>query len=373
MNVLFLSFWYPTKENPLKGIFVKEHAKSISKTGADITVLAFDVVYSKSFFKLDYEVIMDEDSIETHYIHVHSRFYKWVYSIPYLTSYIAGKYISKNIQTKKKIELIHSNVLFPAACVGYLLSKRLNTKHIITEHWSKVDRFTQKHLFGYLGKNALKNARAITTVSEYLKGIVVSISPESTSKITVVPNVIDESVFYYTMKGTHSELVFTAIATWSSPKNPGLLVDALERVQLTAGKPIVLNFVGNGPLLDSIKERNHSFQINYLGTKKHEEINEILQKSDFFLHASSIETFSIVIAEALMTGTPVIASNAGAIPELINPENGLLAENSIESWVENITKALFIAYNHEKISTENSEKFNSDRIGYLFMKLYGEI
>ena len=60
------------------------------------------------------------------------------------------------------------------------------------------------------------------------------------------------------------------------------------------------------------------YSINYTGNISKEKIVEILHDSDFFVHASYIETFSLVIAEALSTGTPVIASNVGAIPEFVN-------------------------------------------------------
>ena len=40
------------------------------------------------------------------------------------------------------------------------------------------------------------------------------------------------------------------------------------------------------------------------------------------------ETFGLIVAEAMMMGVPVIGSNAGGVPEIINhQENGLLFES----------------------------------------------
>jgi len=38
MKILFLPSWYPSKYNPVKGIFIKEHAKAVSLFN-DVVVL----------------------------------------------------------------------------------------------------------------------------------------------------------------------------------------------------------------------------------------------------------------------------------------------------------------------------------------------
>lgn len=52
------------------------------------------------------------------------------------------------------------------------------------------------------------------------------------------------------------------------------------------------------------------------------------------------ETFGLVVAEALMSGTPVISSNKGACPEIIMPEVGIICEtmDDYKSAVENIDR-----------------------------------
>jgi hypothetical protein len=75
MKVLFISCWYPTKKNSLKGIFIKRYAEAIKTSGIHITVLALDISYATYLYKktISVEIIND---IPTHSISIESRFYK---------------------------------------------------------------------------------------------------------------------------------------------------------------------------------------------------------------------------------------------------------------------------------------------------------
>jgi glycosyltransferase involved in cell wall biosynthesis len=90
--------------------------------------------------------------------------------------------------------------------------------------------------------------------------------------------------------------------------------------------------------------------------------------ADFFLHGSDYETFSIVSIEALFTGTPVIGSRVGVLPEVINDSNGVLCENSVESWVGGIDTAMARNYDHESISVKSKQKFSERNVRDLLAK-----
>jgi glycosyltransferase involved in cell wall biosynthesis len=96
------------------------------------------------------------------------------------------------------------------------------------------------------------------------------------------------------------------------------------------------------------------------------------QKADFFLHGSDFETFSIVAIESLMTGTPVIASRVGVLPDVISIENGALCHNNIEDWTKTIEKSINLTYNHKLIAENIKDYYSEIVISELFDDLYRE-
>src|SRR6185312_13266593 len=54
------------------------------------------------------------------------------------------------------------------------------------------------------------------------------------------------------------------------------------------------------------------------------ELARILASADGLVHAGDQETFGLVVLEAMACGRGVIAANAGAMPELITPDTGVL-------------------------------------------------
>jgi glycosyltransferase involved in cell wall biosynthesis len=373
MNILFLSCWYPTKENSLKGIFVKNHAAAIKAGGNGIRVIALDIATDGSIFKKEVNIFIDENGIETYLISIKSIFYKWLYINPYFIRKTFYRYYQTKLSQHFSPDIIHSNILYPCAIAGDFLSAKLTLPHIITEHWSKVDKYMRLNVLSHLGKRAYNQAGAIAVVSNFLKENIKKYVTNS-EKIHIVPNIVDYAFFSYKEKMLPNEqIVFTAIAHWKTPKRPELFIHALDIVQKQLKKNIVLNIVGEGPQLDEIKKMKFNFQINYLGNVPREKVSEILHKSNYFLHASSIETFSLVVAEALATGTPVVCSNAGALPELVTETNGILTENTPEAWVQAINTIISRNYANQQISEASSKQYESQQVGKLFSDIYYSI
>ncbi|HWY10749.1 MAG TPA: glycosyltransferase [Bacteroidia bacterium] len=368
MKVLFISSWYPNSTNPLKGVFVKKHAGAIKSAGVEIEILALTVSSSKKFFEKKVSKTVDENGIVTHVIELNSRFYKIIHVDLILQFGFLKKYFYKSVKPAFKPDIIHSNVLFPAAIMGYWLSKKEKLPHVITEHWSKVDNFLHKSIYSNVGKKAYNTASFTTVVSEFLRK---SLSKHFTDpgKIKVVPNVVNTTTFSFKAKSSNEKLVFCCIANWGNPKRPDLIFKGIHEFSKISNKKIKLIVIGEGSLIEEQKKHKWDFEISYVGNISPDQIAVQLHKSDYFLHASNMETFSIVIAEALATGTPVLASNVGAIPELINEENGLLCNNDIESWTKSIKEITTLSFDNKKIS-EEAKNYDQEKIGNKFLTIY---
>lgn len=92
---------------------------------------------------------------------------------------------------------------------------------------------------------------------------------------------------------------------------------------------------GNRPLIPRIRALLNPLQEwvgPVAGTKK---ADLLAQAKALVFPVKWQEPFGLVAIEALMSGTPVIGSNLGSLPELITPEVGaLLSLDQKDSWVE---------------------------------------
>ena len=378
MKILFISSWYPTENNPNFGIFVKEHASAIQSTDNEIKVLAILTEQSHLSFSIHENIYTDEFGIETIEIRILTRFKNLVYHFIPLQNRIAYFYYKKLMANSFSPDLVHSNVVFPAGMIGDFISKKLKKPHIITEHWSKIDGILKKPYLSWLAKNTYKNSTKILPVSEFLRNKMISLMPTlKPDKFQIIPNVINSNTFTYKLKKEHkNEIHFCAIATWATKKipdkKPELFIEALAKIQKMIDKKIILTMVGGGDRLNDLLQlcKKNDLNAEFTGYQAKANIASILQNSDFYIHASTIETFGVVIVEALMTGTPVICSNVGALPELINKSNGILCENTVDKWVDGIQLALNTNFNFKQISANTGNRFSLERIGKQINEVY---
>jgi len=83
-----------------------------------------------------------------------------------------------------------------------------------------------------------------------------------------------------------------------------------------------------------------------------------LASADAFVHAGMHETFGLVILEALACGRPVAAMRAGAVPELLDPSMGVLAEPHHEPAraAENLAAAIAALYGRDLDALGNAAR-----------------
>jgi glycosyltransferase involved in cell wall biosynthesis len=71
--------------------------------------------------------------------------------------------------------------------------------------------------------------------------------------------------------------------------------------------------------------------VDYIGHVSGREKAELLARARaLFFPAQANEAFGLLVAEALMSGTPVICSDRGACPELVRPETGFICSTFAE-------------------------------------------
>lgn len=379
MKVLFVTQWYPNQSQKFFGIFVREHARAVVLAGHNVQVLSLSLHYSQSLFKRRIYQHTDENGINLTQCELHSRFKDLFYHLPMLQYFLLQKLLKHSLSISGKPDLVHSHVIYPAGIWGDKIARKFNIPHVITEHWSRLDDFSRSMYFTK-GKNAYNAAKAIMPVSLFLKNkIQTHISSLPDKQFQVIGNVVDTNIFNYTEEKTDEEtLTFCAVATWMHKKKPDkmpeLFIDALAVLQNKVDKKINLIMIGGGNKVPDLRKlcAQKGLNTQFTGFLPKEKIVTILRKSKFFVHASHVETFSIVVAEALACGLPVICSNTGALPELIDTDNGILCENTSEAWEAAISNAVNMQFDRRLIARKISDRFSLEAISKRVSSVYAQ-
>jgi len=138
-------------------------------------------------------------------------------------------------------------------------------------------------------------------------------------KIVVKPNFIREDPGIGDGSGGYAVFV----GRLSSEKGVETILNAWSQPKVD----LPLTIVGDGPLADRVREAaEQNPRVRWLGHQPSERVLEIVGEAKFLLLPSLwYEGLPKIIVEAFSKGTPVIASNLGAMTELIEHErNGML-------------------------------------------------
>mgnify|MGYP002477877968 FL=1 len=134
---------------------------------------------------------------------------------------------------------------------------------------------------------------------------------------------------------------------------------------------------GTGDDFDMIvayaKSKNMLDYIEFPGLISAHQVAELMHKSDFYLQTSHYETLSVVICEALCCGLPVVSTEVGAIPEIVNKNNGMLVPDNNESELVSSIDLMLdqcSEFSSDDISKSAVNLFSASAIRKRFNELY---
>jgi len=279
-------------------------------------------------------------------------------------------------------DVVNVHVAYPILRFPRFFRFLFGKQVVITEHWSAY------HSCFHLPKGNPGRRRIeqifhqhipVVAVSQALMNDILCFAGTNTFPRYIVPNVVDPKVFHpLTRPPVNSGRVFLMVGSWAPIKQPLLAIAAFAGVvkQFPSAR---LRVVGAGAQFKAMQEfvSNHNLedQIILLGPLSKAAVANEMQQADCFLHPSDYETFSVVCAEALCCGLPVIASNVGGIPEFLNETNGFLLENTEEEWESALLE--FIKgdsiWDRQKISAQASSRFNPHAVAKQFLVVFNAL
>ena len=280
------------------------------------------------------------------------------------------------------IDIIHSSMSIPAGLVGTILKFFFNIPHVLFLGGSDVPHHsTSKTMISFkpLIKYILLNANKIIVIS---KGLMKTLSK------TVNLNKINASVIYAGVDlpdNIYGNQIQTKNSNTIKLISLGRLVElkgfqdvfrALQIINEASSIKFEYNIIGDGPfrrnLIDLIEKLNLSNYVELHGLiSDSKNKSKLLYEADIFVGPSHTEALGLVFIEALAHGLPVIGTNVGGIPEIINSKDfGLLVA---PKDVEGIKNAIIeISSKLGKFETDKiinrAKEFSWESIGknYLF-------
>ena len=142
-----------------------------------------------------------------------------------------------------------------------------------------------------------------------------------------------------------------------------------------------LKIIGHGKDEATLKKLASSFnllntKIFFEGLKTNEEVYQYLLDSDFLVMNSLYETFSLICAEAMSCGKPVLATRCGGPNEFITAETGILTEPGNKSELKK--NFLFMLANHRSfnpviIREYVQNLFSQSKVSQDFQRFYESI
>ena len=227
------------------------------------------------------------------------------------------------------LELLHAHYAIPHATSAWIAREMLedndtSVRIITTLHGTDITLVGQDPSFHAITKFSIERSDGLTAVSEYLRRETYKAFGCTACAVDVIPNFVDPLVYDRTryppllreqVDGNRKVLIH--VSNFRPVKRVRDIVRVFARIQREV--PSALVMVGDGPERVAAEQEARELGVQdstfFLG--KLDAVAPLLASADLFLLPSENESFGLSALEALACGVPVVASNAGGLPEVI--------------------------------------------------------
>ena len=299
----------------------------------------------------------------------------------------------RNLLSRENPDIFHAHHAFtPLSLRGMAMAKEENFPTVLTTHsiflaydspvW---DIFNQA--FPVLGW-FIDRADRIIAVSNAAKAF---ISHFTQKQVAVIPNGVDSKKFHPNWNkerlredlGIEEERIILCVSRLSYRKGIHVLLNAMK-ILTDEMDDIRLIILGEGEMFLLLRTQAKSLdlenRVSFMGYVPSQQLPKFYGMTDVFVLPSiTAEAFGIVLLEAMASGKPVVATNVGGIPEVVESSNcGIL----VDPWDEYaLAEAIFSLLEDESLRNElgrNGRKavenrYSWDIIAEKIERVYQEI
>ena len=318
--------------------------------------------------KIQFDFICDNDSTNIPYKEIEELGGKVILIPPYQKVFKYHRELKKVLKDGN-YKIVHSHIntlsvfsLFAAKCAG--VSVRIAHSHSTTnkKEWKKN-----------LMKLALKPFTKLVATdymacTEHAGRWMFGNKAFDTGKVYILNNAIDLDKFKYNeklrkkirkeLKISDSTVVIGHIGRFVTQKNHAQLIDIFNEYHKNNNNSVLM-LIGQGPLMDTIKNKVNSLELDdcvmFLGQK--DNVNEFYNAMDLFLFPSLYEGLGMVAIEAQTNGLEVLASDqVPYVANILNNMRFISLESDLTIWSNAINNCVKLSSNREKNLDDMNER-----------------
>jgi N-acetyl-alpha-D-glucosaminyl L-malate synthase BshA len=226
-----------------------------------------------------------------------------------------------------RLDLLHVHYAIPHSVSAYLaraMAAPRRVPFITTLHGTDITLVGGNRSYLPITKFSIEQSDGVTAISNYLKKTTLD-EFGVRNPIEVIPNFVNCDLY-------HRNEDARARAVWAPNGEPILMhlsnfrpvkrvTDAVEIFALVREKmPAKLVMIGDGPDRGAAEwmARQKKIEDDVLFLGKQDHVYEKLGLADLFLLPSTLESFGLAALEAMACEVPVIATNVGGVPEVVD-------------------------------------------------------
>ena len=292
------------------------------------------------------------------------------------------------------LDLVHAHYAVPHATAAYLAREVLRSgverrvpKVVTTLHGTDITLVGNDPSYSHIVAFSIAQSEAVTAVSESLRNAT-RLELGIDREIAVIPNFLDCSV-HRRLPASDLRRRFDAmdertrivihVSNFRPVKRVPAVVQVFDRIRREVPSRLLL--VGDGPELSSAHRMAHELGIASLvhSAGAQQDVLPLLSIADVFLLPSAQESFGLAALEAMACEVPVVASNVGGLPEVIqhNVTGFLHAPDDLDGMAASAIAVLTDADRHRSIADmacrRVRELFCEDRVVPMYESVYTSV
>jgi glycosyltransferase involved in cell wall biosynthesis len=335
MKVFFISNWFPNKHNPAEGMFLKNAAEAIALYDL-VTLFYADEDKSLAAGATFEQRVENKVSIHIAYYTPFKSPFKWLNML--LSSakriYYLHGLIRKEFATNRP-DIFHFNIVSPSIVLMWYYKLRYCIPFVYSEHWDVPLRarrgLVKRWLPWRIGMKACASwASRVLVVSNAMRESFLHYG--LASAVDIIPCVIvADNTNINDEKRLEGAKTLLHISTLSdAQKNISGMLRVIAALSASRSD-FVLQILGHGK--EFVEHQNNAKQLGILnktvffhGFVSEEEKQKWLEKSLCHILFSNFEGFSVVTAESIYYGRPVIVTRCGGPEDFVNESTGIIIE-----------------------------------------------